>query len=253
MKKIIAVALVSCAVILFSCRKKDYPAPATEEKGSISFQLKNVVGADPLVLNDKKYLRGEDTFTVSVYNYYISNIVLTDENGNTFAEPESYHLAIATTPSSLEFSIGDLPPANYQSIQFLIGVDSVRNFSGAQTGALDPKFGMIWDWNTGYIMAKMEGTASSSPIAGNKVSYHIAGFKAPNSAIRKVTLNFPVHASVTAGKTPVVTLKSDLMTWFSAPNFAGFSATPTINVEGVQASKMASNYAEMFTVESVQN
>ena len=43
---------------------------------------------------------------------------------------------MAETPESLNFTIKDVPYGKYKSVEFLIGVDSVRNFSGAQYGAL---------------------------------------------------------------------------------------------------------------------
>jgi hypothetical protein len=38
---------------------------------------------------------------------------------------------------------------NITAIKFLLGVDSLKNVSGIQTGALDPAKGMFWTWNTG--------------------------------------------------------------------------------------------------------
>jgi hypothetical protein len=56
-----------------------------------------------------------------------------------------------TTTTTLKLTI---LPYLYNRLSFVIGVDSARNVSGAQTGALDPANGMFWTWNTGYIMAK---------------------------------------------------------------------------------------------------
>ena len=52
-----------------------------------------------------------------------------------------------------------MPAGNYNSLSFLLGVDSMHNVSGAQTGALDPANDMFWTWNSGYVMAKMEGAS----------------------------------------------------------------------------------------------
>jgi hypothetical protein len=49
-------------------------------------------------------------------------------------------------------------------IRFLLGVDSARNVSGIQTGALDPARGMFWTWNSGYVMAKIEGSSPSAHV-----------------------------------------------------------------------------------------
>jgi len=38
---------------------------------------------------------------------------------------------------------------NWKSLSFLLGVDTVRNHTGSQTGDLSPSKSMYWNWNTG--------------------------------------------------------------------------------------------------------
>lgn len=242
---------------LTACRKKELPVstPSPNNTGSINIKLSNVVGNKALALGElvSYTLSNGDVFTVKTYNYYLSNFVFTDENGNKFVEPESYHLALAETPESLNFTIKNVPLGKYKSVDFLIGVDSVRNFSGAQSGALDPKYGMIWSWSTGYIMAKMEGTSPQSSSPNKSITFHIAGFKGSNSVLQKVKLSLPTNAIVTDTKTPSILLKSDLATWFEAPNFSNFSIDPNIATEGIKAYKISLNYANMMSVAAVEN
>ncbi|MBS4042364.1 MAG: hypothetical protein KGZ59_00925, partial [Chitinophagaceae bacterium] len=49
--------------------------------------------------------------------------------------------------------------ANATKLIFDIGVDSILNTTGIQTGILDPALGMFWTWRTGYIMAKLHGVS----------------------------------------------------------------------------------------------
>jgi hypothetical protein len=42
-----------------------------------------------------------------------------------------------------------------------VGVDSIHNVSGAQTGAPTGERNVL-DWNSGYVMAKLEGNSSVS-------------------------------------------------------------------------------------------
>lgn len=259
------ILLFSCLVLsigIMSCRKKPLPTPANPvtnnplpTKGTINIKINNVVGARPLSFGSLATytLPNGDEFTVSKFNYYLSNFVFTDDNGKRFAEQESYHLAMAETPESLNFTIKDVPYGKYKSVEFLIGVDSVRNFSGAQYGALDPKYGMLWSWSTGYIMAKMEGFSPQSSIVGNQISYHIAGFKGFYSVIQKVTLELPQAAQVADKKSPVLNVNADLLTWFQAPNFSSFNEMPSIGDEGIKAYGMSMNYKGMFSIRSVEN
>jgi len=264
MKRILPLLLLA-VIAVAACRKKDLPTidtgsgggSGTDSTGKVSFRISNVVNGMPLVLDSVKnypIAGGSDTlYSIATYNYYISNIVLTDDSGHHFAEAESYHLAMASDASSLLFTVPNVPVAHYVSVSFLIGVDSMRNVSGAQTGALDPKYGMFWDWNNGYIMAKLEAYAATSPAIDRFVSYHIAGFGMPNSALRQVNLNFPSEAVVGSTHTPVVQLQSDLDRWFDAPGFQGFATVQSIGSTGSAAAGIANNYAHMFSVTRVDN
>lgn len=241
-----------------ACRKKELPEPVKTPvitpagNGSLKIKLNNVVGATRLSLGGLVWysLPNGDIFKVSLYNYYLTNFVFTDDKGNQFAEKESYHLIMADKPESLEFEVKNMPSANYRSVEFLIGVDSVHNVSGVQAGDLSPKYGMLWSWSTGYIMAKMEGTVIAS---GKMLAYHISGFKGPNNAIQKIKLDLPAPALVSENKIPVLNLQSDLATWFAAPNFSNFATLPVVGDEGPDALKIAQNYRSMMSIVSVEN
>lgn len=257
-----------CFVILCSsllaCRKKELPTPASPTttapaplptKGSLNIVLKNVVGKQALQLDPTVVykLSNGDEFSVRTYNYYLSNFVFTDENGNRYAEKESYHLAMASDPNSLNFTLKDVPFGSYKSLEFLIGVDSVRNFSGAQVGALDPKYGMFWTWSTGYIMAMLEGNSPQSANPSNVISFHIAGFVGENNVVQKVKLTLPADAVVTEKNSATITIQSNVAYWFESFTFPGFSKIPSVSVEGPNAVNIAQSYANMMSIISVEN
>ncbi len=254
--------LLPALILLISlggCRKKDLPIPDSNtppvSKGVINIKVENFVGERALVVGDTSIytLPNGNKFSVSLYNYYLTNFVFIDDSGNRYAEKESYHLTKGDSAHTLEFKIKDVPPGNYTTIEFLIGVDSVRNFSGAQVGALDPINHMIWSWNSGYIMAKMEGEIENSLLVNNFLSYHIAGFKGEYNVIKKIRLSLPSNARVQASKEPSIILRSDLATWFAAPNFPGFAALQSVGSEGPEALKIAQNYSKMMSVSKVEN
>jgi hypothetical protein len=261
--------ILLAGITIAGCRKKDTPAgnpgpgpDSTAKKGTVTFKISNVAGTTPIIISnsgstvvpsDTFDLPGGERLTVSVFNYYLTNIVLVDDKGNRFAEPESYHLAVAADPASLSFSMANVPAGKYVMMEALIGVDSVRNFSGAQSGALDPVHGMIWSWSTGYIMAKIEGYSPNSKAPGGTVSYHIAGFKAPNSAIRRISLPLPQPATVSTSAIPVLHLECNLMTWFQAPGFKGLATVSSIGSEGPAAAAIADNYSTMLRITKVDN
>lgn len=239
---------------LGACRKKDLPK-IDSTFGAINLNIKNVVDTAELILNRPALyvLNNGDSFSISTYNYYLSNFVFTDEHGNQFAEQESYHLVRASDTSSLHFTINNVPFEQYTSVEFLIGVDSVRNFSGAQSGALDPGFGMIWSWNTGYIMAKMEGYSPQVPSPDHLLSFHIAGYKGQYNVLQKVKINLSTKAIVSSNKTPIIRMQSDLATWFSSFTFPGFAKLYSVGSEGINAYSIAQSYSAMMSVSKVEN
>jgi hypothetical protein len=259
MKFLFSSTLFLClAFFTWQC-KKDQPAepepvPVTTNTMRISFN--NVVGASPLVLGAPyQYVNlNGDSFLVSAYKYYISNISFTDAQNNTWSEPESYHLVDASNPASLMLTINGVPYGNYTSMHFMIGVDSARNISGAQTGALDPANGMFWTWNTGYIMAKVEGKSPQSGGPANSIMFHVAGYDGPYATQREVTLSFgATSAQVSSSVSPVVHINSDVQQWFQSPDLIDFSLTYAVSSSGMAAWRIANNYVDMFSVTGVDN
>lgn len=247
-------ALIACVMVLNACRKKDDPITTTPaSKGVLKMEFSNVVGSRAMNLNTSWYTNAAgDSFQISTYNYYISNIVLSTQDGKTFTEPESYHLIEQSNPATWSFKINDVPAGDYTSVQFMIGVDSLHNSSGAQSGDLSPSRGMIWSWNTGYIMAKMEGRSPKSPNAGNNFYFHIAGYKDGVSVLKTVKLAFPTSATVTVGG-PVrgVHFFSDAAQWFTSPQQIDLATMNNVQVTGRDAQVISDNYADMFTIDHI--
>lgn len=250
-----------CSLIV-SCKnpKVTPPAPLPEiitpidTSGILDIHITHVVNGTPLVLGTSNYTNANnDTFTVNIFKYYLSNVELKTATGQVYKEPESYFLINHANPNSLHLMIKKVPRANYSSISFLIGVDSLRNTSGAQTGALDPNNDMFWSWNQGYIMAKMEGQSPQSGGIDKKIVFHIGGYTGQYKGIEKVTLNFPNSANVTKTHTPVLNLEADLGKWFYNPNTIDFNKSYGISSPSSKSKAIADNYANMFNVISIVN
>lgn len=240
-------------IVLFgseSCRKKSDPTttPQQPTTGEFGVEITNYAGDSVLALNTGTYTNAAgNTFTVTKFNYYISNIRFKKSDGTEYAEPESYHLVQADKGSSRHFHIEDVPAGNYVAITFTIGVDSARNVSGAQTGALDPANSMFWDWNSGYIMAKLEGKSAQTGTADSSFRFHIGGFTGTNSALHTVTLTFPLTVALKGGAESTIPMKADLLKWFT-PNTIDLSAMNNIMMPSANSKKIADNYANMFSL-----
>jgi hypothetical protein len=223
---------------------------------AIKIDFENVVGTTPLTLGPTYLYENAngDSFSVSNYKYYISHVKLRDANNNVWTENESYHLINQTDTNMHYFYLRDVPAMNYVAIEFTIGVDSLRNVSGTQTGALDPALGMFWTWNTGYIMAKIEGKSPSSTAGNNRITFHCGGFSGQYNSIRYASPSFnSQQALVTANTVPVITMRSDVLSWFDAPHVIDFSQDNTATTPNATTQMLADNYADMFTVINISN
>lgn len=172
MKKLFIITLI--AVALFGCNK-DNSSETNLAPLKISFNLQTL-GA-PIDTTIQYTNNSGEKFKISTFKFYVSLVEAVNSSTNFKAtETESYHLVDLADPNSHQFTV-NLKNGIYDKLNFNIGVDSVRNVSGAQTGALDPVHGMFWTWNTGYIFAKLEGKSPSSTAPFQMFTYHIGGFK----------------------------------------------------------------------------
>ena len=232
-------------------QKKSWAVAAST--GSIIIHFDNKVNGRLIVLTDSTYVNpfGEP-FTISKFRYYISNIKFHSESGSA-RESNSYHLIDAGKPASQVFSCR-IKEGNYSSITFLLGVDSLHNVSGAQSGALDPLNDMFWTWNTGYVMAKFEGSSPVSSLRNNIFEYHIGGFKGINKVLRLITLKFPnERLKVSRGHSSELFLQADANEWWHGSIELKISANPSISSPGNVAKLISENYAKMFAIQKIVN
>ena len=226
------------------------PTPANQ-LGSINIDFDNVVGTNDLVLNTGSYTNtAGDTFNVTKFIYYISNIKLTKTDGSKFIDNYSYYLINEANASSQSLTLDSIPVGEYNAIEFVMGVDSTRNVSGAQTGALDPINDMFWTWNSGYIFLKLEGTSPSA--SSNDLTFHIGGFKSPNNTIRTVNRSFPANLSVKNTTTSKIKMKTDVLEMFASPQTIDFN-TFNYTMGGPTSVTVANNYVDMITVKEIIN
>jgi hypothetical protein len=225
-----------------------------EPTGNLQLELQNVIGSESLQLGNKIYTNANgDTYTVSIFKYYISNLKLKKADGSVYAVPESYFLVDEEDAASKTITLTNVPAGSYTSLSFLIGVDSTRNTSGAQTGALDIMKGMFWSWNTGYIFVMMEGNSPQSTQPYNKLQFHIGGYKSMDNCIREVSPSLNGSTvDVRKGKSVTAHYKVDLSKIFGAPNPVSFAALSAVH-GGPAAVKLADNYQTMFTLDHIHN
>ena len=258
MKKLFFIAMLhacACPVVFAGggepATKK---TPATQD-AKLVLRFRPRVDNRPLVLNDSsnhyKNANGDD-YVVTTFKYYVSNVCLIRRNGEKVLLPDSYLLVNSADSASLEQALPAIPAGKYTAIEFIIGVDSARNFAGAQTGCLDPARGMFWNWNTGYIFVKMEGVSSKSTARQNRLTFHIGGAKSPNNTVRTFTQPLPHTLKVRNGHAPRIDVDVNAAALFRGKTQVDF-AKLNFTMGGPNSVVIADNYAEgLFTVTGVQ-
>ena len=270
MKATVTASLLASLLIgltVFSCNTKDLDKSFDPLPGKLSLVFDNVMGTSDLKLTTGSYQNelGE-AFTVTKFNYFISNIRLHNADGSTYTVPQdsSYFLVQEEKPASQSITLPNVPAGNYTNVTFTIGVDSVRSLADIsnRTGVLDPGLndGMYWEWNSGYIFVKLEGTSPLAPAAQNRAFfYHIGGFgggyngKKTINNLRTVTLPFKNEvATVRAGVTPKVLLQVDAMAIFNGPTKLSIAQHPSVMFD-LYSTNISANYAQMFTISRIDS
>lgn len=222
-------------------------APLKNEKLTIIF--KNVVNGESLILDNKEYKNEHgDVYKISVFKYYVSNFKLYKKDGQVITLPQSYFLIDASDKASQSINLENIPEGNYSKMSFIVGVDSLHNVTGAQTGALDPANGMFWTWNSGYIFVKLKGTSPQAPEG--KIGFDIGGVKPASYSIREQEIIFPGQGlSIKGNKN--IQLQTDAATLFKGKQIIDFAAMNKV-MGGPKSVIIADNYAgKLFSMINV--
>ncbi|HEY4147508.1 MAG TPA: MbnP family protein [Chitinophagaceae bacterium] len=244
---IIAASLLSVGAGLKEYRGGD-PRPGNF---NLVLLFKPVVDSLPLLLDSVTYTNAwKETYSVNAFKFYVSGFRLID-TASGMEQPVNAGACFLIDVSDSATWTAKLPvPAGhrYNCISFTIGVDSARNVGGAQTGALDPVNGMFWTWNSGYVMAKLQGQSAVSSLVNNKMEYHIGGFRGETSVLRQVVLRFSQFLQTAPGGTSTVTIAANANAWFDGPHPITIAANPSCTTPGQMAKDISENYSRMFTI-----
>lgn len=260
MKKLVLYfATLSCVLAgTFSCKEEDKksepaPTPAGSTTGNVTIQVAhkwNTADFD-FVSTFTNPGNTNEKLKFTTLEYILSNFELQAKDGSWTKIPESYFYVNHATAASKTITLKDVKVQDYTAVRFLIGVDSLRNTSGAQTGGLDPATGMFWSWNQGYIFLKLEGTSAASPAQG-KFTYHIGGFKAPLNAIAKATVSFGSNTLGVKTGSNTIKLTANLGEFFVNPANLQVGQDPTVTSVSSTAVYISQNYADMFSVSGIE-
>jgi len=269
MKRLLSIISLSTLLLITACSKNNDTKPDfnESEKATLSIQFDNIVGDKNLVLNNGTYVNAlGQQFNVSLLQYFISNIKVKTTEGQEYTVPQdSSYFLINEGDAATQFAKVKVPVADYQSLTFTIGVDSLRSTMDVskRTGVLDPAgdhntSGMYWSWNSGYIFLKLEGSAPDAGSADKKVRYHIGGFggySAPGiNNIKTTTIDLKAAgiAKVRKDRSSNIHLFADIMKVFNGSTNVNFATNPSV-MSGSFSSLVANNYVNMFSHDHTEN
>ncbi len=213
-------------------------------QNKLNIRFVNMVGDEKLNATTTYKTPFEEPFTVRRFKYYISDIQLQDDH-QQWHKIANESFLIDAEDSASQFIALNHSLKNIKGIKFLLGVDSIKNVSGVQTGTLDPARGMFWTWNSGYIVAKLEGRSTVSKALGRYMTYDVGGFKHNENASRWIVLPF---MSTKNKPSQTINIKADVLAWFNGKNKILIAENAVCHEPGQLAMKLADNYANMFSV-----
>lgn len=254
-------------VTLASCKKQgctdptalNYSEDAKKDDGSctyapveqtenVTIEMDHIWGASDFTLNTAlTHPTTGDELTFTTFKYYVSNIKLKKDDGTWWTQPESYYLVDVSQGET--FTIADVPEGNYTDISYTLGVDSTRNVSGAQTGALSTTNSMFWSWNSGYIMVKAEGT---SPQSGTgSFAYHLGGFQGTNNTVEVKEASFGTNLILDGTGNPKIHMTVDPSALFTT--IVSVSTLSTIHMPGANAVTMSADFHDGVNFHMIHN
>ncbi|TAH18750.1 MAG: hypothetical protein EAZ08_10455 [Cytophagales bacterium] len=244
------------------------PEIDANKSGSIVLSFDNIAGTKDLKFGDSYTNAAGEQFSLDIFQYYISNIILKNEDGTNYIIPqdESYFLVKEEDAKSQIIKLKNIPEGNYSAVTFTIGVDSLRNTSdiSKRIGVLDigsPDIAMYWSWNSGYIFVKAEGLSPQvaiGPDGQRRFRYHIGGFGGYSSKtinnIKTTTISLGSdRATVRKDKiTPEIYLTADVLKMFEGNTNISLAANPTVMFAAF-STNVAANYLNMFAYNRVYN
>ncbi len=169
--------LFSCLLIFSACNEDKKPNPVAD-KVQLEINFDHFFNNDSIRINESVHVsQAGDSLKFETLKFFVSELRLLKAGGDTVKVP-FYGLVDLKRPEFRKLTITDLPAGNYTGIQFSVGIDSTTNGADpnqyAPGSVLNPLVhqDMYWDWATGFIFCKIEGSYPKSGGATNSFVFH---------------------------------------------------------------------------------
>jgi len=204
-----------------------FAVKAQKTTTEISFQL--LFDKMPLELAKQYPVSEKESLTIDFLKFYISDITFLKEGTQVGRSKEKHHLIDAQN-SLIYKALCTIKKEKFDTITFLVGLDSKTQEKGIQGGVLDPTSQMYWTWQNGFINFKLEGKSSLCPTRKNKFQFHVGGFQEPYATSQEVSLKVK-------GAAPLV-IEVDVASFFNAIDISQTNTVTSPNKNAVMVSKV---------------
>lgn len=214
---------------------------ALGQRASFELSVRPVFKTEKIALGQPIVAAGADSLTLSALRFYLGDFVFW-KNGKAVFEDERLHLFDLEDETAMRSAI-DLPrKARFDSLSFILGVDSSTTANGAMGGDLDPVRGMFWTWQSGYINVKIEGFSKKCPLRGGFFEFHLGGHSGPFAAARRAGARL---SKARKGGSPL-SLWLDLSPFFEAIDW---TARPSAMSPGAEAARLSEILAKSIKID----
>jgi hypothetical protein len=220
--------LITAFALTFSSCKKD---KSIETNLEVNFS--QTVNGESLEQNALQYTNadGQD-YSVKKLWYIISDITLHSDEGENVIK--DYHFIDIDNPSTLSFTINDLEDANYTSISYTMGLDSIKNISNVYVNE-DFHTTMFWPeemengmfMGGGYHYMKLEGNYTNDTLAFNT---HTGGTMGMDYSFNHTDVISLIIDALTINT--ALTINMEVNNWYQNPN------SITLSTDGIMGNKM---------------
>ena len=239
--------LLSLLILLTSC-----PKPEEKIKDSVSIEFYNHVDGSPLIFDSTGYSQWFSTLSnqnFNIYNLYylITDVKLTDNNGNTLKNLSDIHFVSSDNLNSNYIYLPEiLKSGEYSNIEFVFGLNTDKNINNEYINE-DFHNQMFWPefMGGGYHYMKLEGKFNDE---SNFYATHTGGL---NTVDYSITKSFPINIiSSQNGSTHNIRISMNINNWYSNPN------NITIDSDGIMGNTVLQQKLKEngdFNVFSAQN
>ncbi|MCB4809465.1 hypothetical protein LG651_14510 [Tamlana sp. 62-3] len=259
----ISFALLICAIVSSCSNDDDNTEDLSGQTGALIIKFDNGVGDQDFIFETEYSKSNDETYKLSTLKYLISNITLTDTEGNEYMYPSEKNVFIiseanANNAGEIYVTLEDVDAADYTSISFGVGIDQDRYALGAD-GQGDflttaEAEGMMWSWATGYRFTRIDGTYSSNTVTDEALNIHMGSVGTSIDNYREVTLSLPNTVLIRDDKSPQIHVVADIAKLFDGTTSVSFdNGYAQVHVDETTTGVIANNAAGMFSVHHVHN